>query len=301
MTTLAELIARTRNDYLTPSEAESRNRLNGAVTDDATTLTLSQPLNALQMGSKISLGLEDIHVWSTDDAAMTADVDRGEYGSTAAAHADGARVLVNPRYTDAQIMRALNTSLSMLVSEGIFGISTVELTFTSAVQGYDLTGSTGVLGVVEALYESADTSTKQWSQIPNVRILRNASTSVFASGTGVLIDTIIPNGSTVRVTYSHELTAALAALTDNVETVTGISSVAVDILCIGAALQLTAGKEIARNETDVARPRRGGDVPAGAWSQADSNLRSLWRDRVKAERSRLNRKWGRFQVRQMSH
>lgn len=300
MTTAAELISRTRNDYLTPSSAETRNKLSGAVVAGDETLTFARPLNGLASGSKLSIDLEDIHVWSTDDSAMTADVDRGEYATTAAAHADGHVVLVNPRYTNAQILRALNAAAASLVSEGIFGVTTVELTYVSGVGGYDLTDSTKVLDLLDVHHESADASTKQWLRVPNVRLLPDANVADFASGTGVLIDTVVPNGTTLRVAYAHELSSALSALTDVVETVIGIDAVAVDILCIGAALHLTAGKEIALNETDVARPRRSSEVPPGAFSQADSNLRSLWRDRVKAERSRLNRKHKRNKVREFS-
>lgn len=297
MTTVAELITRTRNDYLTPSEPDSRNKLNGAVSDSATTLTFTYPLNGIGDGSKISLGLEDIHVWTTEEAVRTAEVDRGEYGTTAASHSDGATVLVNPRYTDSQIVRALNASVSMMTTEGIHAYSTVELTHDSSVNGYDLTSSTKFLDVTEAYWEAVDTTAKAWRRLP-VQILRDANTADFASGTGILVNHAIPNGVTIRVKYSHELDPSLAALTDVVETVTGLEASAVDILCIGAALTLTAGKEIALNETDSARPRRSRDVPPGSFSQADSNLQSLWRSRVRAERGRLNRKHNRSRVRQ---
>jgi hypothetical protein len=114
MTTVSALINQTRNDYLRTGQPEVRNKLNGAISDSAETLTFSRPLNALSMGSRISIGLEDMHVWSVDGAALTADVDRGEYGTTAAAAADKAVVLVNPRYSDSQILRALNSAVSML-------------------------------------------------------------------------------------------------------------------------------------------------------------------------------------------
>ena len=81
MTTVGALINQTRNDYLRTGQPEVRNKLNGAISDSAETLTFSRPLNALSTGSRISIGLEDMHVWSVDGAALTADVDRGEYGA----------------------------------------------------------------------------------------------------------------------------------------------------------------------------------------------------------------------------
>lgn len=298
MTTVSDLINQTRNDYLRTGQPEVRNKLNGAITDSDETLTFSRPLNALSTGSRISIGLEDMHVWSVDAATKTADVDRGEYGTTAAAAADQAVVLVNARYSDSQILRALNSGVSMLASEGLFAVSTVEVTHQTNVNGYDLASSTNVLGLVDVLWETNTSAQKQWSRLPNVRLIRNANTSDFASGTGVAIDRGIPNGVTVRVTYKHELDASLAALTDVFETVTGLESDAADLLCIAAALHLTAGKEIALNETDAARPRRSSETPPGTFSQADSNLRTLYRDRVRAERRRLNDKHGTFRCRE---
>lgn len=298
MTTVSDLINQTRNDYLRTGQPEVRNKLNGAITDSDETLTFSRPLNALSTGSRISIGLEDMHVWSVEAATKTADVDRGEYGTTAAAAADQAVVLVNARYSDSQILRALNSGVSMLASEGLFAVSTVEVTHQTNVNGYDLASSTNVLGLVDVLWETNTSAQKQWSRLPNVRLIRNANTSDFASGTGVAIDRGIPNGVTVRVTYKHELDASLAALTDVFETVTGLESDAADLLCIAAALHLTAGKEIALNETDAARPRRSSETPPGTFSQADSNLRTLYRDRVRAERRRLNDKHGTFRCRE---
>ena len=298
MTTVSALINQTRNDYLRTGQPEVRNKLNGAISDSAEMLTFSRPLNALSMGSRISIGLEDMHVWSVNGAALTADVDRGEYGTTAAAAADKAVVLVNPRYSDSQILRALNSGVSMLASEGLFAVSTVEVTYNSTINGYDLASSTNVLGLVDVLWESTTDSRKQWSRLPNVRLIRNTNTADFASGTAIAVDRGVPNGCTIRATYKHELSAGLSSWTDVFETVTGLESDAADLLCIAAALHLTAGKEITLNETDAARPRRGSETPPGTFSQADSNLRTLYRDRVRAERRRLNDKHGSFRVRE---
>lgn len=290
MTTAASLISRTRHDYLSPGLKERRNKLTSSISDSDTTLTFDRPLNGLSDGSKLSIALEDIHVWSSDTAVRTADVDRGEYGTTAAAASAGATVLVDALYSDAQILRALNEAVSGLVSEGIFAVSTVELSYSTAVAGYDLASSSNVLGIIEAQWESTNSVEKLWSNVP-VRLLRDANVADFASGTAVMIDHVISHGATVRVTYKHELTAGLAALSDVVETTTGLEADAMGLLSLGAALHLTAGKEIALNETDTVRHRRASETPPGSFSQADSNLRRLYRDRVRAERGRLSRKY----------
>ncbi len=298
MTAVSTLLTQTRNDYLTPSASEARNKLDGAVDASTETLTFARPLGGIVSGSKLSINLEDFYVWSTTDSSKTADVDRGEFGSTAAAHADNDVVLVDPKYTNAQILRALNAGVSMLASEGLFATNEVEITHLTSVNGYDLTGSENVLGLLDVMWESTNSTAKQWSHLPNVRFMPNANVADFASGTAVFIDSWAPpNGAQIRIRYKYELTAGLAALDDVVETVTGLESDAMDLLCIAAALHLTAGKEIALNETDAARPRRAREVPPGSFSQADSNLRTLYRDRVKAERRRLRDKHQTMRIR----
>ncbi len=291
MTALSAVVSNTRNDYLRAGTPEHRNKVSGALLDSDTTFTFTYDLGTLQAGSKISAGLEDIHVWSVDTSLKTADVDRGEYNTTAAALSDGDTVLVNPRYTDSQIMRALNAATSQLASEGVYQVSSVEVTKSTAVDGYDITSSADFLGIIDVVWENTVTSSKQWHRVEHYRVLIDANTSDFASGTAVLIDDDIPAGATIRIMYRHELTASLSALTDVVETVTGLETDAMDLLSIGAALHLTAGKEIDRNETDAQRPRRNTDTPAGSWSQADSNLRTIYRDRLRAERSRMAKKY----------
>ena len=297
MTSASDLISRTRNDYLSPSQSERRNKLAADISASDELLSFARPTN-FGDGSKLSIGLEDIHVWSVDAVAKTADVDRGEYGTVAATATADAVVLVDPRYTNSQILRALNVAVSMLVSEGIVGVSTIEHTYSSSVAGYDVTGSTRFLDLLSVHWESSDATAKEWYRLPNVRVLRDANVADFASGTGIFVGQTLPNDVTLRISYTHELTGTLSALTDDVETITGLDPVAIDLLCIGAALTLTAGKEVALNETDAARPRRSSEVPAGAFSQADSNLRALWRDRVKSERGRQKRKYGRTRARE---
>lgn len=291
MTTLQTLIDRTLSVYLQADKGTSRNKLASAVTDSDETLSFSRPLGPLGDGSKLSIGLEDIHVWSADTANKQADVDRGEYGSTAATHAEGAVVYVNTVYSPFEITQALNATVSALMAEGIYQVSEVAITTAGGVYGYDLASSTDVLGPNGAAWcQNLATSTKEWTLFQDYHFQMNADTSVFPSGTAVHIQGPIASGAVLRVSYRHELSATLAALDDVVETVTGLETDALNLLCIGAALHLTAGKEVQRNEVSVASNRPPNEVPASAWTQAPSSLRRLYRDGVKAEKARLSRK-----------
>lgn len=292
MTTLRQAIDRTLHDYLRVGAGGSRNQLSASINASATSLTLTHDLRGLQSGSKFSIELEDFHAWSVDNVAKTVEADRGEYGTTAAAHTAGDVVLVNPDYTPFQILQALNAAVSQLVSEGIFQASTTELTIVGGQYGYDLTSSTDVLGMVGASYaHTNEATTLRWEPFEHLSLLQSAPTGSFASGTAVQFDALPPAGAKVRVTYRHELSATLAALDDVVETVTGLEADAVPLLCVAAALELTGGREAERNDLSAANPRRRDEVPPGAWAQAPSRLDRLYRNKLKAERTRLARKY----------
>lgn len=288
-TTLAELIAITR-DYVYAGAPERRNKLTSGIDASETELTFTYGLGPIQTESKISIGLEEFHVWSVEESPRTAEVDRGMYGTTATSHSAGDIVLVNPRYSDARIVRALNAAVSELVSEGIYQVSSVNLTTASATGGYDMTGVTDFLGVLNAHWESIMVP-DLWYRLERARVQTDADPTSFPSGIAFFPKEFIEHGRTLRVQYRHELSASLAALDDVVETVVGVESDALDLLALGAARHLVAGREVNRNETDVQRARRDEDVPAGAWTQAPSGLRQLYRDRLKAERVRLSRKY----------
>ena len=290
MTTVAKLIDDTLHLYLHVGQGAVRNKLLSAVDVDDETFSFSRPLGILRQGSRISVGLEDIHVWSSDDSGRTAEVDRAEFGSVAAAHAAGETVFVNPDYTPNMTLGALNASVAMLASEGIYQTTTINIAIEGHVLGYDLAGSAGYLNVVDAWFSAPRFSSKEWERFEHFTVQTNADTTVFPSGTAIQLHHIPPAPTTMRVLYRHDLTGDLAALDDEVEAVTGLESPAMGLLALGAAIHLSAGREAQRNELNSGVNRRPDDVPAGAWSQANSGLRRLYDEALKAERDRLARK-----------
>ncbi|MCP4225239.1 MAG: hypothetical protein GY773_18020 [Actinomycetia bacterium] len=290
MTTLAQLIHDCRTTYLQTGRPDELNKLNGGINSSVTTLTCTYGLRGLTMDSRISINLEDMHVWSVDDGAKQADaVERAQYGSTAATHADGDLIRVNPRYSDNQIMRAMNRVAEDLSGEGLYQMATVELTADTSVSAYNL-APTDLVEVYDVLTQSTQTSTKGWLRVQQWETMSSAETDVFASGIALQIREPIFNGTQLRVLYKREFDAALATLADVVETVTGLRASAVDLLAIGAAIDLLSGKEVDRSETDSQRSsRRSQEVPSGAWTSAPRNLERLYKRRIGTERTRLDR------------
>jgi hypothetical protein len=120
-----------------------------------------------------------------------------------------------------------------------------------------------------------------------VKVQYGADPTDYPSGTAIHLQHYPTSGSTLRIRYKSELQPNLVALNDVVETVVGLETTAVGLLALGAAIELTAGKEVDRNQLSAANSRRDTEVPAGAWAQSTGELRRLFKERVTAERRRL--------------
>jgi hypothetical protein len=291
MTTAADLIQATHR-HLMAGQREARNRLSGSLTASDTTLTFEFDLAGIRAGSYVCVELEVMYVWSVNDSAKTAVVQRGELGSTAAIHADNSIVHVNPPFSCWSIFSALNDELRDLSSpaNGLYQVKTVTLTYRAPYTGYDLTGVTDLIDVLEVRYE-LEGDERSWPLLRNWQVARGMSTAKFASGLALLTTEPAEEGNPVQVRYKSGF-SPLAAGSDVVETVSGMSSTAMDILPMGAAIRVGAGREVARNLFErQGDTRRAEEVRSGAQLQAFAALRDLRERRISAERARLQAQW----------
>jgi hypothetical protein len=219
---------------------------------------------------------------------------RGQFGTTAATHDTGDTVWVNPKWSYAQVLRAINAELDSLSGQGLFQMATLDLTFSSPVSGYDMTGLTpdDVIDIYEVRADDPGPQ-KGWRPINHWSLVRDASTTDFASGLGLVLHEAGSPGFTVRVTYKKrftQVTSASAAV--DMATAAGVDREAHDLLALGAAIRLAAGKEVQRNQLS-AQPdtRRSEDVPPGASLGSVKALRQLYTERLGQEKSRLARRY----------
>lgn len=292
-TTLATVINRTRRELLT-GRREELNKLDGAIDDNDESVTTRFAAGGIGPQTRLAIDLEHLHVWSID--GTTASVERGMDGSTPAAHDDDAIIRVNPRYSDFEILNAVNDVLRDLSSPscGLFAVYALDLDYDPDVVAYDLTGVENLEGLLEVHYRTPSDE-KDWVRIPQRgwRIQRSADTTDFASGLALTIfGRVGANaGDTIRVAYKSRY-QPLTAYDDNVELTTGLHCDAHDLLWIGAALRLTEGQEIDRNQTrGQGDPRRAQEVPSGAKNAAPGGLSKRWKDRLSAEAGRLARRY----------
>lgn len=294
MSTLAsDLVEQTRAHLYSGQESEF-NRLDGALTNSATAFTLKYPLGSIARGAIISIDLEDIRVWETSALSVTV-CERAVNGTAAASHSDLASVEVRPKFSKFRVLRAVNEDLRDLSSpvNGLFQVKTVDITYNAAIQGYDLTGVTDIINLLELRWKQSGPS-KNWPLIRKHALVRNMATTEFASGMAVFLYEPAFPGLAIRVRYSADFTA-LTNLTDDVQTVAGLPVSANDLPPIGAAIRLVAPREIKRNFTEAQYdPNRLEEVPAGAELASTRGLQLLRQQRIISEEARLASDWPKY-------
>lgn len=289
MSTVQVLLDRIRRDYLTQGRVEPRNKLASSIDASQTNLAFAYDLDALVPGAVISIGLEDMHVWSTDPTARTAEVDRGIDSSTAAAHTTAERVRVAPRWSDAQLLRSVNAELANLFSQGLYGITATEVTFTSNTQGYALPA--GVVSVHRVMAQ--DYTGDNWFPISGWSVEHVQNTTDFASGIALFLrgDAGL-EGRKLRVVYKRAF-VDLAALDDDVVTDGLLPATAVDVLAMGTAISVLVGREVANRLYETqGSTRRGEETPPGAAAQSFTPIIRQYQARLQAEKRTLARRHG---------
>jgi hypothetical protein len=294
VSTLDEVIDSALNDYLLTGQREVRNVLASDITSSATSLSVSYAVRGILEGARLAVDYEDMYVVTSDVGALTATVIRGQFGTTGAAHVTGATLWVNPKWSRAQLLRAVNDELQSLSGAGLYQMATVDLTFNSQISGYDMTGVSpdDVMSIYEVM---ADYPGPQNNPVPisSYRILRDAQAADFPSGMGILLNEPGHPGFTIRVAYKTRFTQVTSADSAiDLSTSSGLDVDAHDILSIGAAIRLVSGAEVRRSQLG-AQPdtRRAEELPPGATLQSVRGLMALRDQRMKEEKARLARRY----------
>lgn len=289
MTTLSDLVERTRRHLYSGEVRDERNRLSLALDSSAASLSLSYSAAGIQRGTSLAIELEELYVW--DISGTTVTVSRGDGGSTAASHVIDSTIFVNPKFSAFAIMGAINDELNALTAAGLFAVGTVDFTYQAGTDAYNLTGVTDLIDIIDVTYDAND-STSRWPGIPRsgYSLRRGMQTGEFASGLALTINGWAESGRDINVVYKKPYTA-FTTLAQNVESYAGVHATAHDILPLGAAIRLTVGAEVARNFLDQGDTRRADEVPAQSRGSQMRALAALRRDRISEERARLYAKY----------
>lgn len=282
---VSDIIEETRRLLFTGG-VEERNKLANLLPTAATSASFTYSMGSIDRGAKLSIDLEDIYVW--DKSSQTATIDRGQFGSVAADHSAGSIAYVNPKFSNWEIFKAVNTELVSLSSpaNGLFTVTDYPLTFNPVIQGYDFPYP--VLDIYQVRYTTPG-PTQDWYISQDWEFTNNSGAD-FASDQAIFIRDAYPN-QPVIVKVKSAFTQLTANLATDIST-SGLPSTAYDILSIGAAYRLTLPREVRRNFDEVqGDTRRAQEVPPGANLGGSRELARLRQERIKEEASRLSVKY----------
>ena len=287
MTTAGNLVDRTAQNLLA-GVVEERNKIASSLDASTTSVPIEYSLGSLREQTVFQVDSELMYIWEVNTASKTLTVERGFGGTTAATHADGAIVVVSPKFPRWQILQALNDELADLSSpmNGLFQMKTVDISYNGSDRQIDLTGITSMIDVYDVRWRYLS---DDYPVVRRYRLMRDMPTSDFASGYVLSLDEPVMS-STIRVIYKDKYTPFATEASTLAST--GASTELADLLVLGAQIRLLASREVKRNFIESqGDTRRADEVPAGAMNASVTNLLRLRRDRITAEAARLNRQY----------
>lgn len=206
---------------------------------------------------------------------------RGHNGTTAAAHAAGAKVTVRPRFPRKQVKQVLNQVLQASCPP-LFAAKDLDPIDTGAfVQlGYPLPAGTLRVLRVDATEFGGD------SPLFERRMIRDWTVREVA-GQRLLELPFWNQFQTVQVTVAAA-PAPLVNDADDFATVTGLPESAADLAVLGTIARLVLGAELARQQTSsVEASSRTERIQAGSGTTISRYFQALYTQRLEAERDRL--------------
>ena len=287
MTTAGNLVDRTAQNLLA-GVVEERNKIASSLDASTTSVPIEYSLGSLREQTVFQIDSELMYIWEVNTASKTLTVERGFGGTTAATHADGAIVVVSPKFPRWQILQALNDELADLSSpmNGLFQMKTVDISYNGSDRQINLTGITSMIDVYDVRWRYLS---DDYPVVRRYRLMRDMPTSDFPSGYVLSLDEPVMS-STIRVIYKDKYTAFSTEASTLAST--GASTELADLLVLGAQIRLLASREVKRNFIESqGDTRRADEVPAGAMNASVTNLLRLRRDRIQAEAARLNRQY----------
>lgn len=292
MTTFADLIEESRLHLMT-GMPDRLNVLQTTVDDTTKSIQLQQTVQGVGEGTTLAIDLEEMHVLSLSgpSAGGTATVIRGMNGSTKVSHDAGALVRVNPHFSDYRIGRFVNQSLHDLSARGLFQIKPFEFDFTPTRAGYEIVAS-DIIDIQEVRYDRPGPY-QDWPKLRKDQWIFNQDAAIedFPSGKSITLRWGGFPGHKVHVSYKARF-GQMSALTDDVETTTGLHLEAHDIPPLWAAIRLLSGRDVKRSFLNrQPEPRRTEEVPPGAGQQSMETLENLLDQRLREERNRLKRQF----------
>lgn len=280
-TTVGGLASRVQR-MVNGTRRQSFNYLAAPVTLLDTTISLSDELGGITVGSYLGVDEEVLYVRSVNDSARTCAVRRAVLGTTSATHATDAEVQVDWRWFTADVVDALADEVRSWGPE-VFKVGTVDIplgatstsvAFTPVRYRHPLLVQRSVTGQDRWLDVSGEYNVVE---LPTGYFLQLASS---ARGSG-----------DVRLVYAQDFAVdAIASATTLADI--GLPVTLHDAAIYGAAARLLIGDESSRTSvSSQPEPRQAQEVGAGRAIQTGAAYRQLADERVAQEAARLRSKY----------
>jgi hypothetical protein len=283
---VSDVIDSTYAEWLYPAGIEQPlfDVLDGAIDDSTLTLVLEGRAESVPRTAVLEIGSELVLNKSTAGSSCTLQ-ERGYLNTTAAAHADGTKVLISPKFTRQSVFNALKSVIGLLFPYGLYVRATDDAqTFTSREFLALPTGGLDVLSILvrvnseDELWRRLSQARGDWVMYPE---FTPPKYHLRAGGS---------QGNTVKVVYKKDFDlASLDSEADDLDTI-GVSSTLQPYLPMAAAGHLLRGKDVPRAVAQEIRnllATQGVQVGA-ALNIGEALLSAFKREYVLAERRRLS-------------
>lgn len=286
MTTMQDLISDTKR-MAYGSLADQMNVVATAYTANATSLVLDMDVSNITPGMVLSGGLNVWYVKGTDVASKTVYVIPGYDNSQKTNLAVGTFVYIKPRVTDYFLFEVVNQEIARLSSpdNGLYKIGMWEVSVDPTWQTYAIpTTAFNMIGLLRIRFRMPG-STDVWIDVPEkaYRVQINPT----AGDSYIRLLRNIPSGTDLQFLYKAPFSKA-TALTDDMQTVCGLTETMLDIPPLGALSTLLRTTESRRMQVQQqGDARRAAEVSGGYNLQTAQSIDREYRSRILEEMARL--------------
>lgn len=297
-TELTEVVEKIRRQVCDAHRTEV-DTLSGLMADDETdtTVDLTYATSAgLQVGTMLSIGMEDMRIMAVDASAQQVTVIRAWGDSDVEMHDPDDVVWIAPRFSSQDILDALRDEI-MSWGPALYKVLTDEVSTSDGDQTVELPVTfVGMYGLVDCLrFVTPPTGTDPTNTITawprcEVRLQRHTTDWSAATTSGILLRFIEPSdAATVLVSAAMPFdTAAFDTPGCDLVSDVGLRESMIDLAALGVKMRLLVDAEALRSSRNSADdPRRDESVPPGAALQSANAYQSLYRKRVSEEVARL--------------
>ena len=225
--------------------------LNGAIDASVTSLTCTDQNALLRGGSYVEIDYEVLYVRSRSGATVTAI--RGELGTTAATHSNGAKIRIEPRFPKQAILEALKAEIDDLPRD-LFQITTADVTWPANTSMVNVPSPlSDPVRLLRVTRLDSDTTTPRY--VP-ARLLSRQSTGDVASGFGVHLrdGLVFESDQAVRVTYGRKFATGTFTSATDLQSTVGLTDPLVEAVKAGAVWRLLQSTEVERTQVTAVGP-----------------------------------------------